>query len=175
MAGGAMTLDAINRLPVAEFVAQFGEIAEHAPWVAELAASQRPFADADAMVDAFQMAVLGADPARQQALLCAHPDLAGKAALAGALTADSAREQAGAGLGALTPAEYADFHAMNDRYRARFGIPFILAVKGATKQQILESFASRVNGTRREEQLTALAQVLRIIRFRLEARTGEII
>jgi len=168
-----MNLATINQLLPADFVLQFGEIAEHAPWVAEQAATRRPFADVEAMVDAFQMAVLAADQARQQALLCAHPDLAGKAALAGDLTADSTREQAGAGLGALTPAEYADFHAMNDRYRSRFGIPFILAVKGATKQQILDSFASRVNGTRREEQLTALAQVLRIIRFRLETRIGE--
>ncbi len=168
-----MNLATINQLLPADFVRQFGEIAEHAPWVAEQAATRRPFADVEAMVDAFQMAVLAADQARQQALLCAHPDLAGKAALAGDLTVDSTREQAGAGLGALTPAEYADFHAMNDRYRSRFGIPFILAVKGATKQQILDSFASRVNGTRREEQLTALAQVLRIIRFRLETRIGE--
>ena len=168
-----MNLATINQLLPADFVLQFGEIAEHAPWVAEQAATRRPFADVEAMVDAFQMAVLAADQARQQALLCAHPDLAGKAALAGDLTVDSTREQAGAGLGALTPAEYADFHAMNDRYRSRFGIPFILAVKGATKQQILDSFASRVNGTRREEQLTALAQVLRIIRFRLETRIGE--
>ena len=168
-----MSLDAFNQLSAADFVAQFGEIAEHAPWVAEQAAGLRPFADAQAMIDAFQDAVLGADEPRRLALLCAHPDLAGKAALAGHLTPDSTREQAGAGLGSLTPAEYADFHAMNDRYRARFGIPFILAVKGATKQQILESFASRVNGTRREEHLTALAQVLRIIRFRLEVRIGE--
>ena len=168
-----MTLDAINQLPLADFVAQFGEIAEHAPWVAEEAASHRPFADAGAMIEAFQTAVLAAGEPRQLALLRAHPDLAGKAALAGELTDDSRREQAGAGLGSLTPAEYADFHAMNDRYRARFGIPFILAVKGAGKQQILDSFASRVSGTRREEQLTALAQVLRIIRFRLEARIGE--
>ena len=168
-----MTLDAINHLSPADFIAQFGEIAEHAPWVAEQAASQRPFADADAMVAAFQSAVLAADETRQLELLRAHPDLAGKAALAGELTDDSRREQAGAGLGSLTPAEYAGFHAMNDRYRARFGIPFILAVKGAGKQQIFDSFASRVNGTQREEHLTALAQVLRIIRFRLEARIGE--
>ena len=168
-----MTLDAINHLSLADFIAQFGEIAEHAPWVAEQVASQRPFADGDAMIAAFQSAVLAADETRQFELLRAHPDLVGKAALAGELTDDSRREQAGAGLGNLTPAEYADFHAMNDRYRARFGIPFILAVKGAGKQQILDSCASRVNGTQREEQLTALAQVLRIIRFRLEARIGE--
>lgn len=168
-----MTLDDINRLPLPDFVAQFGEIAEHAPWVAEQAAAQRPFAYPGAMIAAFQSAVLMADEALQHDLLCAHPDLAGKAALSGALTEDSKREQAGAGLGALTPDEYESFHAMNDRYRALFGIPFILAVKGATKQQILESFASRVNGTVDEERLTALAQVLRIIRFRLEARLGD--
>lgn len=167
-----MTVDEINHLPLADFVTQFGEIAEHAPWVAERAAAQRPFADAEAVIRAFQSAVLAASETLQHDLLCAHPDLAGKAALAGELTEDSRREQAGAGLSALTPAEYASFHAMNDRYKARFGIPFILAVKGATKQQILDSFSSRVNGTVLEERMTALAQVLRIIRFRLEARIG---
>ena len=77
-----MTLDAINHLSPADFIAQFGEIAEHAPWVAEQAASQRPFADGEAMVAAFQSAVLAADETRQLELLRAHPDLAGKAAVA---------------------------------------------------------------------------------------------
>jgi 2-oxo-4-hydroxy-4-carboxy-5-ureidoimidazoline decarboxylase len=173
MAGRAMTLDEANTLVVDDFVTGFGDIAEHAPWVAREAAKQRPFADRAAMIGAFQHVVLAATETLQLELLRAHPDLAGKAALAGELTDDSRREQAGAGLGSLTAAEYADFHAMNDRYRARFAIPFILAVQGANKQQILESFASRVNGTVEEERLTALAQVLRIIRFRLETRIEE--
>lgn len=168
-----MTLDETNHLAPDDFVARFGDIAEHAPWVAREAAFQRPFADRAAMIGAFQKAVLDAAEPLQLDLLRAHPDLAGKATLAGELTDDSRREQAGAGLGSLTPAEYADFHAMNDRYRSRFGIPFILAVQGANKRQILDSFASRVNGTIEEERLTALAQVLRIIRFRLEARIKE--
>lgn len=166
-------LDHINALPLAGFIEAFGEIAEHSAWVAEEAAKARPFKDRDSMIAAFQAAVLQASEQSQLDLLRAHPDLAGKAALAGELTDDSRREQAGAGLSQLTVEEYARFHAMNDQYKSRFGIPFILAVQGATKQQILDSFASRVHGTQREEHLTALAQVLRIIRFRLEARVKE--
>ena len=108
----------------------------------------------------------------QTALLAAHPDLAGRAAIAGDLTADSAGEQAGAGLDRLTPEEFARFTALNDAYRARFGIPFIVAVRGADKTAILAAFENRVGGHPPEERLTAIAQVLRIVRFRLEDRVA---
>jgi len=169
----SLSLDALNALAPDDFTAAFGDIAEHSPWVAEEAGKARPFADRASAIRAFQHAVLGAGEERQLDLLRAHPDLAGRAAIAGDLTEDSTREQAGAGLDRLTPEEFARFTDMNDRYRARFGIPFIFAVKGATKGQILESFAARVGGTREEEMLTAIAQVLRIIRFRLEMRVSE--
>lgn len=167
------TVEALNDLSAEAFVELFGETAEHSPWVAAEAAAARPFADREAAIRAFQHAVLKAGEERQLDLLRAHPDLAGRAAIAGELTEDSSKEQAGAGLDRLTPEEFAQFNVMNDAYRTRFGIPFIFAVKGATKTQILESFAARVGGTREEEMLTAIAQVLRIIRFRLEARMAE--
>ncbi len=168
-----LTADAINAMSPAAFAVEFADIAEHSPWVAEVAAAARPFADREEAVRAFQHAILEGGEERQLELLRAHPDLAGRAAIAGELTQDSTQEQAGAGLDRLTPEEFARFTAMNDAYRARFGIPFIFAVKGATKGQILESFAARVGGTREEEMLTAVAQVLRIVRFRLEARMGD--
>jgi 2-oxo-4-hydroxy-4-carboxy-5-ureidoimidazoline decarboxylase len=170
MSADRMNINAVNAMPAADFVAAFGEIAEHSPWVAEAAARTRPYASRDAMVEAFQRAVLDAGESARLRLLEAHPDLAGKAAIGGQLTADSRKEQAGAGLDRLTPEEFTRFHALNFAYRVRFEIPFIYAVRGATKQQILQAFEARANGTLLEERLTALAQVLRIIRFRLEDR-----
>ncbi|MCP8937693.1 2-oxo-4-hydroxy-4-carboxy-5-ureidoimidazoline decarboxylase [Alsobacter sp. SYSU M60028] len=163
-----MTLAEVNALTREAFMAAFGGVAEHSAWVAERAAAARPYADRAAMVLAFQRAVLDASDDERMALLRAHPDLAGRAALAGELTRESTQEQAGAGLDRLTQEEYARFQTLNDAYRARFGMPFIVAVRGATKHQILAAFENRVGGTREEETLTAVAQVLRIVRFRLE-------
>ncbi|WP_460449484.1 2-oxo-4-hydroxy-4-carboxy-5-ureidoimidazoline decarboxylase [Alsobacter sp. SYSU BS001988] len=162
-----MTLADVNALSPGDFVAAFGGVAEHSAWVAERAEAARPYASVNAMVTAFQAAILQAGEDEKTALLQAHPDLAGRAAVAGRLTRESAREQSGAGLGGLSEEEFARFTALNEAYRARFGIPFILAVKGAGKTQILEAFENRVGGTMAEERLTALAQVLRIVRFRL--------
>jgi len=161
-----VTVDEVNALPNAAFAALFGMIAEHSQWVAEEAATRRPFAGREAMVAAFQAAVAGAGRDAQLALLRQHPDLAGRAKLA----EDSQREQAGAGLDSLTAEELERFTRLNDLYRARFGIPFILAVKGAGKAEILSAFEQRIAGGHEEEFATALAQVLRIIRFRIEDR-----
>ena len=166
----ALRIADVNALPRGDFLARFGDVAEHSPWVAERAEAARPFADLEAMVRAFHDALDGSSEAEQVALLRAHPDLAGRAARAGALTADSRREQAGAGLDSLSEDEFARLHELNDAYKARFGFPFILAVKGATKAQVLASFEARLNNTRDEELATALGQVKRIIRFRLEDR-----
>ena len=166
----ALTIADVNALSRVDFVARFSDIAEHSPWVAESAETARPFADRPALFAAFQNAVLDASDARKTALILAHPDLAGRAALAGAVAEDSRKEQKGAGLDTLTENEFRHFHALNDAYRARFGFPFIFAVTGATKHQILEAFTNRVGGTMEEERLTAMAQILRIVRFRLEAR-----
>jgi OHCU decarboxylase len=165
-----MAIGPINRLSLDDFIATFADIAEHSPWVAARAAEQRPFANRAAMIDAFQQAVRGADEAEQLALLRAHPDLAGRAARAGQLTSDSAREQKGVGLDTLSDDEFARFHTLNEAYKSRFGIPFIFAVKGATKHDILAAFEARLGATQQEEVMTALTQVLRIIRFRLTDR-----
>jgi len=166
------TIAEINALPAAGFVARFGDVAEHSTWVAEAAERRRPFADRDAMIAAFEAALSGAAPDAQLALIRAHPDLAGKAAIAGDLSDDSAREQAGAGLASLSAEEFARFTRLNDAYRARFGFPFIFAVKGATTQQILAAFAARLEHAPEAEFSTALEQVMRIFRFRIEDRVS---
>jgi 2-oxo-4-hydroxy-4-carboxy-5-ureidoimidazoline decarboxylase len=163
-----MTLAEVNAMAQPDFVDRFGDVAEHSPWVAERAASRRPFASVDAMVAAFQAAIRDALEAEQLRLIRAHPDLAGRAGMA----EESRKEQAGAGLDQLTPEEFARFTELNNRYRERFGIPFILAVKGATRHQILDSFAARLGNDRDTELANALNQVCRIVGFRLGDRVA---
>ncbi len=146
--------------------AAFADIAEHSPWVAHAAFSYSPFANREAMIHAFANAVLHADKSAQLALLRAHPDLATRAKL----TADSSNEQKGAGLDTLSAREFARFTELNDAYKVKNGFPFIFAVKGATKYQILDGFESRIHNDSAKEFATALEQVCRIIRFRLEDR-----
>jgi 2-oxo-4-hydroxy-4-carboxy-5-ureidoimidazoline decarboxylase len=166
----ALSLDTVNRMDVAAFLQAFGDVAEHSPWVAEAAAARRPFKSRDAMITAFADAVSLAPAERQRELLRAHPDLAGRAAIAGTLTADSKKEQAGAGLDALTAEEFSRFTDLNRTYRERNGIPFIFAVRGATKHDILRGFEARIGNAPDLEFRTALGQVAGIIRFRLEDR-----
>jgi 2-oxo-4-hydroxy-4-carboxy-5-ureidoimidazoline decarboxylase len=165
-----MSLAEINSMARPAFVARFGDVAEHAPWVAEQAAERRPFASLEAMITTFQALIRGAPEAKRLRLVRAHPDLAGRAALAGDLAEESRKEQAGAGLDRLTPEEFARFTDLNSRYRSRFGIPFILAVKGATRHQVLDSFAKRLDNDRDTELANALDQVCRIVGFRLAER-----
>jgi 2-oxo-4-hydroxy-4-carboxy-5-ureidoimidazoline decarboxylase len=165
-------LGAVNAMSEDEFVAAFGDVAEHAPWVAAAAADARPFRTRSAMIAAFRDAVAHADHRRQKALLLAHPDLAGRATIAGDLTDDSKREQSGVGLDRLTREEYERFTHLNQLYRARHGIPFIFAVRGANKHDILAGFAARVDNPPEAEFETALGQVARIIRFRIEDRVA---
>jgi len=173
MASFPIPLRAVNDMDEAAFVAAFGDIAEHSPWVAAEAAKARPFIDRRAMAEAFIDAVFDADAPRQLGLLRAHPDLAGRAAIAGELAPESRREQAGAGLDQLTGEEFARFTDHNRRYRDGFGFPFILAVKGATKHDVLNSFAERIDNEPEAEFATAIRQVARIISFRLEDRVSE--
>jgi 2-oxo-4-hydroxy-4-carboxy-5-ureidoimidazoline decarboxylase len=160
------SLAEVNTMPLGEFVTTFGDVAEHSSWVAEHVARARPFASREAMITAFETALRDAAHDRQLALIRAHPDLAAKAKL----TDDSTREQAGAGLGNLTPEEFAKFTDLNQRYKSKFGFPFIFAVKGATKHQILASFSERIDNNVKDEFATALDQVCRIFRFRVEDR-----
>ena len=161
-----MKLANVNALSSAAFEQDFGEIAEHSPWVARNALLARPFISRESMIDAFASAVMKADHAAQLSLLCAHPDLATRAKL----TQDSTKEQAGAGLDTLDAVEFAHFIELNNAYRAKNGFPFIFAVKGATKHQILVGFETRIHNPQSAELQTALQQVCRIIRFRLEEK-----
>lgn len=165
-------IEALSALPQTDFVALLGGIFENSPWVAERAYAERPFGGVDALHEAMCAAVAAAGSEAQLALLREHPDLAGRAALAGELTAASSAEQSGAGLDRLTEPEYGRFHDLNRRYRERFGFPFILAVKGHDKTSVLAAFERRLGNDADTERQTALEQVCRIARFRLEALAG---
>ena len=163
-----ISLSGVNALSPQAFLEAFGDVAEHTPWVAREASAFRPFADRDAMVRHFETAVRAANREAQLALIRAHPDLATKARL----TDDSTKEQAGAGLNTLSAEEFARFTSLNNRYRQRFGFPFIFAVKGATKHMILDSFEQRLENEPEAEFAMALQQVCRIFRFRIEDRVS---
>jgi 2-oxo-4-hydroxy-4-carboxy-5-ureidoimidazoline decarboxylase len=162
------TIDAINAMSVEDFVAAFGDVAEHSPWMAHKAAEARPFASRDAMVAAFEAALRRSDEAAQLALIRAHPDLATRAKL----TRDSSREQAGAGLDSLTPDEFSRFTDCNKAHWEKYGFPFIFAVKGATKHDILAAFTARNGNTPAAERAVTLDQICRIFRFRIEDRVA---
>lgn len=163
-----LTTDEVNALSADGFIREFGYVAEDSPWVAQEAERHRPFADAEAMIGAFEEALMSASPERQLALIRAHPDLAGKAARAGDMADASKKEQAGAGLDTLTDEEFRRFETLNSTYLDRFGFPFIFAVKGATKHMILDAFQERLENDAATETGTALAQICRIFRFRIE-------
>ena len=154
------------------FVARFGGVYEHSPWIAEAlhrrglsAAEDTPEGLAAAMAEV----LAGADEESKLALIRAHPDLAGRAAVDGDLTQSSRSEQAGAGLDRCTPEEYRRFQELNQAYKRKFGFPFILAVAGKTRHEILAAFQARLGNPREMEFRTALEEIDRIARLRLEA------
>ena len=164
-----MNLDELNRMDERAFIAALGGIYEHSPWVAAGVVARRPFATVDMLAAAMADVVAGAGEARQLALIRAHPELAGKAMVQKELTADSSGEQAGAGLTGCSPAEFARLTDLNDRYNARFGFPFILAVKGYDRAGVIAEFARRVEHDRATEFTESLRQIDRIGRLRLAA------
>ena len=152
------------------FLDLFGGVYEHSQWIAATAFDRgldENYDTAEAlaaeMVDVIALA--GREP--QLSLLRAHPDLAGKLALAGDLTAESTNEQAGAGLDQCSQEEFAEFQKLNERYKVQFGFPFILAVRGRGRAEILDNFRARVDNDEDEEFAEALAQVHRIAYSRL--------
>ncbi len=152
------------------FVERFGGVYEHSPWIAEAAydAGLGAAADsADGLAKAMARAAAKGSEAQKRALIDAHPDLAGRLALAKALTAQSSREQKSAGLDRLTPDELERFSAANAAYRSRFGFPFILAVKGKTKADILAAYAARLKHEPAAELRTALAEIDTIAALRI--------
>jgi beta-ureidopropionase / N-carbamoyl-L-amino-acid hydrolase len=161
------SLQALNTANEASFIAALGTIFEHSPWVAERVASQRPFRSRLHLHEAMWAAVLGATFKEQLALIRAHPELAGKAAIRGELTPESTREQKGAGLSACTPDEFARLQALNSAYRDKFGFPFVLAVRGHSPASVIAELERRVEHTADEERVCALDQIGRIGGFRL--------
>ena len=153
-----------------DFIARFGGIFEHSAWVAEGAYDHGlgPESDTPEGLHTDMAAIMrAAAKERQLALINAHPDLAGKLHAAGRLTQDSTKEQSSAGLDMLTDAERRRFTELNDAYKARFGFPFILAVKGKTKADILQAFETRLHHSKEQEFATALEQIEKIALLRL--------
>ncbi len=155
----------LNALPDAGFVARLADIFEHSPWVPEAVLCKRPFADIASLHAAMVAAVDAAGDDAALALLRAHPELARRARL----TAASAAEQGGMGLDRLDQDEAARFEALNQEYRDRFGFPFIIAVRGQRdRAAILAALVARLEHDAPIEQATALAEVAKIARFRLD-------
>ncbi|MEX5746339.1 allantoate amidohydrolase [Massilia sp. X63] len=166
------TLSDLNTCEPGVFVEALRGIYEHSSWIAGRAAGLRPFASLAALKQALQATVTQATQDERLALLRAHPELAGKAAIAGELTAESSGEQAASGLNRCSPEEYALLHDLNARYNEKFGFPFILAVKGPTgrgltRAAIIATFGRRLQNTRADEMREALRQVHRIAEIRL--------
>lgn len=161
------SLATLNALDRAGFVAALGHLFEHSPWVAKETWARRPFRD-DAQLHAELCATMrGANRTRQLALIRAHPDLAGRLAQQRQLTVESTREQASAGLDALSAEELATFQAMNDRYRRRFEFPFIICARLNAKAAILSAMQSRVGNDAEAEFIAALGEIEKIARLRL--------
>ncbi len=162
----------IANLDRTEFVSRFGGLYEHSRWVAEKCFDQglhKVCTSPSELAGPMSRLVEAAGQEPQLILLRAHPDLAGKLAKSGGLTAESTSEQAGAGLDQCTEAEFAEFTQLNDAYRQKFGFPFILAVKGRHRTEILENFRSRVPNDIATEFREALGQVHQIAKLRLQA------
>ncbi|MEO7851367.1 MAG: 2-oxo-4-hydroxy-4-carboxy-5-ureidoimidazoline decarboxylase [Rubrivivax sp.] len=167
--GTKYALDAVNAMDRDSFVAALGEAFEHSPWVAESAWLERPFASVEALHAAMFGVVRRAPQAVQLAFLCGHPELAGQEAQAGSMTDDSQREQASAGLSAMTREEMARMAKLNGKYRKRHGFPFIIAARRHTKSQIFDELQSRIDRDTAAELVEALEQIAFITRLRVRA------
>jgi 2-oxo-4-hydroxy-4-carboxy-5-ureidoimidazoline decarboxylase len=164
---GPVDMAPINAMDRAAFVEKFGGIFENSPWVAEKAWEKRPFASLDDMHAAMVAVAKYAPATMQLALLQSHPDLAGKEAEAGTMTASSVAEQASAGLNALTHAEMVQISDLNAAYKKKFGFPFIIAVRMYTKEGILFEFNRRLQNDTQTEFANDLQNVYIITRLRL--------
>jgi urate oxidase len=163
----------LNELDRDRFVERVGFVFEHSDWIAASAWEARPFEDVDAMHAAMVGVVTAAHEERQVELIRAHPDLAGRAALAGELTPASSSEQASAGLDRLSPETYARLKVATETYRQKFGFPFVVCVREHTVESIVESAERRVESQRDEEVRTALAEIAKIAALRLRDTVGD--
>jgi OHCU decarboxylase len=163
-----LTLADVNALDEAAFVAAFGSLFEHSPWVAEGAWRRRPFASVADLHGAFEAALREAPRERQLAVIRAHPELAGREAEEGELTAESAREQASAGLDRLSADQVRALHELNAAYRERFGFPLVVCVREHTFASIVAFGEARLGHDEDEEVAIALGEVAKIAHLRLE-------
>ena len=164
-----VTLTDLNRTDLGGFAAAVGAAFERAPWVAAAAYARRPFDTVTGLHEAMMTAVRTAPRDTQLAFLHNHPDLAGKAARAGAITAESQGEQASVGLDSLSEEEFARFHRLNDAYRSKFGFPFIVCVRRHTRDSILQQFERRLQHDTTAEFSAALQEIFYITRLRVAA------
>ena len=167
-----ITLNQINTLPHAQAVALLTGLYEHSDWIAAQALDERPFASAAALKHAMVKVLHDAGREPQLALVRAHPELAGKAMVSQSLTAESAHEQAKAGLTHCSAQEFAHIQQLNASYNTKFGFPFILAVRGPrgtglNKQQIIQTFERRLHNHPDYELAECLRNIHRIVEIRL--------
>lgn len=157
-----------------EFVARYAGIYEHSAWVAEDTFSDELYElDTESLAVLFAECVDNASRERRLALIRAHPDLGGRAAVAGELTEASTDEQSSAGIDQCTPEEFTRFQEMNDRYKRKFAFPFVMAVRNSDRQKILSAFETRLQNSPEEEFETAIEEIHKIARLRLEAMESE--
>ena len=161
------TVTEINSLSRDEFLRVIGPVFEQSSWIAEATWTKRPFADLGKLRAALCETVRSSDEAKQLALIRAHPDLVGRAALAGTLTRESTGEQASAGLNNLSPQEIALFQKQNAAYKDKFGFPFVICARLNRKEAILNGFRARLPNSREQEIQTALQEIFNIAELRL--------
>lgn len=167
--GTTIQISTLNAMCRSDFTASLAEIYEHSPWVADRCWEARPFEQLLELHEAMLDVVREASLEDQLALLRAHPELAGKEAQAGSLTASSNEEQSGAGLNMLTHEEMHSIQNWNRQYKSKFGFPFIIAVRGHTKESIFSALQHRLDSDITQERETALEQVGFIALYRLES------
>ncbi len=151
------------------FVERFGGVYEHSPWVAEQCFATAGNATMGERAQLFEQCVNSADHDTKMRLIHAHPDLAGRAAVRGELTEESTSEQSSAGIDQCTEDEYAQFVAFNEAYKEKFDFPFIMAVRNSNRHEILAAFARRLENDADTEFETAIREIHKIARLRLEA------
>ena len=167
MIASRYTLEQLTSLARDEFVHVVGPVFEHSPWIAEATWPKRPFASVEQLHKALTETVRNAGEEQQLALIRAHPDLVGRAALAGTLTRESTGEQASAGLSKLMPEEIETFQKSNAAYREKFGFPFVICARLNKKKAILSGFERRLKNSPQQEIQTALEEIFKIAELRL--------
>lgn len=168
-----LTLDALSSMTQEAFTERLGDIFEHSPWIASNAWQARPFASVEGLHTAMTRVVDQASDADKLALITAHPELAGKEAASGTLTSASTGEQRGAGLDQCSADELLRLRSLNARYRERFGFPFVIAVKGLSRYQIMDAIEIRLRNNHDTEFAACLREIGKIARFRLDSLFSE--